>query len=349
MSNRLNILFVGDLLIKSSTCTKELARIARRYNANFKNIDWELESLEELREFNLRIEKEGPGSVDMPNHIFEFIKDTDILIVQFCPVSEQLLKSAPRLKVVATMRTGLSNIDVQAAEQRGIEVVNLPGRLSDAVSDLAVGLILCVIRGIVWFHEALRYNNAYQDFGKNDLFFEISGRTVGLIGFGDIAKKVAHKLTNFDVNLTSYDPYVPDGEMTSRGVRKAQLRDLLSQSDVVSIHTVLNDSTRGLIGNKELMCMKPTAFLINTARAEIVDKEALFNALQQKKIAGAALDVFWEEPIDTEDPFIKLDNVIVTPHLGGTLKDTLCKSIVKLNKRLTPIYEKYSARMKTPE
>lgn len=345
MGNQLNILFVGDLLINSSSCTEELSRIAHQYDANFKTFDWELESLEELREINLKIEKEGPSSVDPPEKLCEIIKDADILIVQFCPVSEKLLQSASRLKVVATMRTGLSNIDVNTARKRGIDVVNLPGRLSDAVSDLTIGLMLCAIRGIVWLHEALRYKKESQDFGKNDLFFELSGRTVGLIGFGDIGKKLAHKLTNFNVILLGHDPFVSEKEMNSYGVKKAEMTYLLSESDIVSIHTVLNESTRGLIGKKELGFMKSTAYLINTARAEIVDKGALFEALREKKIAGAALDVFWEEPIDPDDPFVELENVIVTPHLGGTLKDTLFKSIVKLNERLAPIYEKYLKQM----
>ena len=260
----MNIVFVGDIFIRSSACIQELEKVATLYHAHYELTDWETHDLETLREKNLKIEKEGPASVDPPKELWELVKHAHILIVHFCPVSTHLIQAAPQLKVIATLRTGLSNIDTKAAREKGIEVVNLPGRLAGAVSELTIGLIFAVISG------------------------------------------------------------------------------LLAESDILSIHTSLNETTKGMIGEQELALMKPTSYLINTARAEIIWKDALYKALLNHSIAGAALDVFWEEPIGPNDPFIHLDNVVLTPHLGGTLKDTLSKSMPKLNTRLQPYYERLS-------
>jgi D-3-phosphoglycerate dehydrogenase len=334
----MNIVLVGDLILESDWCIGELERIAEIYNAKYRTIDWDIESVESLRVLNLKIEKEGPSAVDLPAQIWDLVKNADILIVHFCPVSSDLIDAAPRLKIIGTLRTGLSNIDVGAAKRKGIAVINLPGRLAEAVSDFTIGLIFSLIRGIVQSNRALRQGRWTKDFEKNENFIEISGKTVGIIGFGEIGKKVAHKLTNFEVKLLSYDPFVSQEVMESLGVHKVELSVLLSLSDIVSIHTSLTDSSKGLVGKDEISLMKPKSYLINTARAEVVDKNALYGALKRGAIAGAALDVFWEEPINIADPFFTLDNLVVTPHISGTLKESLLKSFSRLNKRLEPYY-----------
>ncbi|MCK4747611.1 MAG: 2-hydroxyacid dehydrogenase [Bacteroidales bacterium] len=333
---------MGDLLIKSNTCIEELERISRLYNAHCEILDWATEDLVALRELNLRIEQEGPSSVDPPGQLWDLIKKADILIVHFCPVSGDLIKSAPCLKLIATLRTGTSNIDKEAAKAGGVDVINLPGRLSDAVSELTIGLIFTATRGIARAHEALRQGKWMNDFTETDWYFELSGRTIGLIGFGDIGRKVAHRLSPFNVKILVFDPFVTTKMIENHDSEKVDLEKLLSESDIVSIHSNLNDSTRGMIGEREFDLMKTSGFLINTSRAEIVQKSALYKALSHKSIAGAAMDVFWQEPADPDDPLLHLDNIVVTPHLGGTLKDTLYKSIFKLNQRLIPYYEKLS-------
>jgi D-3-phosphoglycerate dehydrogenase len=338
----MNIVLVGDLIIESNWCIDELERIAEKYNAEYEAIDWETENVEGLRVKNLKIEKEGPSSVDPPDKIWDLVKKADILIVHFCPVSADLINAAPHLKIIGTLRTGLSNIDVDAAEKKGTPVINLPGRLAEAVSDFTIGLIFSLIRGIVQSNDALRKGRWTKNFERNENFIELSGKTVGLIGFGGIGKKVAYKLVNFDVTLLAYDPFVSREVMEDLGVQKVELPDLLSRSDIVSIHTSLTDSSKGLLGKDELSLLKPKGYLINTARAEVVDKDALYGMLTAGTIAGAALDVFWEEPIDTADPFLALENVVVTPHISGTLKESLLKSFSRLNKRMEPYYERLS-------
>jgi D-3-phosphoglycerate dehydrogenase len=164
-----------------------------------------------------------------------------------------------------------------------------------------------------------------------------------LIGFGEIGKKVARKLAHFDVDVVSYDPFVPREAMEGLGVRKVELDELFASSDIVSIHTSLTESSKGLIGGRHLSLLKKRSYLINTARAEVIDKAALYEALKNGSMAGAALDVFWEEPIDIEDPFLKLENVVVTPHISGTLKESLLKSFSRLNGRMEPYYKRVSA------
>ncbi len=336
----MKIVLVGDLILESNWCLDELERIAEIYNAKYTAIDWDVENVENLRVLNLKIEKEGPSAVDPPKQIWDLVKNADILIVHFCPVSSELINAAGQLKIIGTLRTGLSNIDTQAAERNGIVVINLPGRLAEAVSDFTIGLIFSLIRGIVQSNQALRQGRWTKEFERNENFIEISGKTVGIIGFGEIGKKVAHKLTNFDVRLLSYDPFVSREVMESMGVRKVELSELLSLSDIVTIHTSLTDSAKGLIGKDEISLMKPKGYLINTARAEVVEKNALYDALKRGAIAGAALDVFWEEPINIDDPFFRLENLVVTPHISGTLKESLLKSFSRLNKRLEPYYKR---------
>jgi D-3-phosphoglycerate dehydrogenase len=340
----MKIVLVGDLIIESSWCIDELRHIAQNYDAEYAAIDWKVESVENLRVKNLKIEKEGPSAVEPPEQLWELVKTADILIVHFCPVSAALIEAAPCLKLIGTLRTGLSNIDVNFAKQKGIPVVNLPGRLSEAVSDFTIGLILSLVRGIVFSDNSLRQGTWTKNFESNDIFIELSGKTVGLIGFGGIGRRVAQKLASFDVERISFDPFVPEETMALEGVRKVELPELMSSSDIVTIHTSLTDSSRGLIGADELSLMKPTSYLINTARAEVIDKQPLYTALKKKKIAGAALDVYWVEPIDVNDPFISLDNVVLTPHISGTLKESLLKSFSRLNKRLETYYEELAGR-----
>jgi D-3-phosphoglycerate dehydrogenase len=342
----MKIVLVGDLIIERGWCLEELKRIAEKYNSEYAAIDWETENVEGLRVKNMKIEKQGPSAVDPPKQLCDLVKTAEILIVHFCPVSAKLIDAALRLKVIGTLRTGLSNIDVKYAAQKEIPVVNLPGRLADAVSDFTIGLIFSLVRGIVQSNNALRAGRWTKNFESNENFIELSGKTVGLIGFGEIGKKVAHKLANFDVKLYAYDPFVPREVMEGLGIEKAELSDLLSASDIVSIHTSLTDSSKGLIGKKELSLLKRKSYLINTARAEVIDKNALYEALREGTIAGAALDVFWEEPINAQDPFLKLENVVVTPHISGTLKESLLKSFSRLNKRMEPFYQRLSANGK---
>lgn len=338
----MKILLVGDLYIPGRGCLEELNRVANLHNATYRTLDWDVADLEELNRRNLNVEASGPSAERPPDELWDLIEDVEILIVHFCPVPRELLDAASRLKVIGTLRTGLSNIDTAAAQEKHIDIVNVPGRLADSVSDYTIGLMIAETRNIARSAEAARRGRWRKQFSNTAFCFELAGKTVGLIGIGDIGKKVASKLRGFDVKTIAYDPYVSFERLDGLGIELVDLGSLLSESDIVSIHASLNESTRGLVGREEIALMKPTSYLINTARAAIIDKDALYDALSAGWIAGAALDVFWDEPVDPSDAFLSLDNVTITSHLAGSTQDALSKSIIRLNKRLQPHYEKLS-------
>jgi len=155
---------------------------------------------------------------------------------------------------------------------------------------------------------------------------ELTGRTIGLVGFGNIGSLVAKKLSGFDVRVLVYDPYTDPEVLRANGVEPASLETVLSEADIVSLHARLSDESKGMIGAEQLALMKPTAILINTARAGLVDEAALVETLRENRIAGAALDVFSTEPIPADSPFLELDNVTLTTHLAGTTADALSNS-----------------------
>jgi D-3-phosphoglycerate dehydrogenase len=259
-----------------------------------------------------------------PSEVANLAKDTDILVVQFSPVSEKVFETAENLKLVACNRSTPVNIDVQAATKNNIPVINSPGRNADSVADFTMGLILAEIRHIARSFEAVRngtYPTCTEKWRKS--IPELRGKTLGIVGFGKIGSKVAERAKGFGMDILGYDPFISEETMNIYEAKKVDLQTLLKKSDFVSIHMRLTPQTTNLIGEKELNLMKETAFLINTSRGEVIDENALYNALMEKKLAGAALDVFINEPIykDPDNKFIHLNNVTFTPHIAGPSDD----------------------------
>jgi len=190
----------------------------------------------------------------------------------------------------------------------------------------ALGLMLAELRHLARAHCAIKQGDWFEIVDPLSCL-ELGGKTIGLIGFGSIGRVLAHRLVGFDVRLLVHDPYVPAATVRQAGGEPVSLPELLSQSDIVSLHARLTPETAGLIGASELALMKPTAYLINTARAGLVDEPALLNALQARAIAGAALDVFWEEPVSLGSPWLALDNVTLASHIAGTTRDAFIKSV----------------------
>jgi autoinducer 2 (AI-2) kinase len=215
-----------------------------------------------------------------------------------------------------------SHVDVAAATEHGVLVLNTPGRNAVAVAELTLALMLMLARRIP------RATGLVQTGAWDSPLcavhwggIELAGKTAGLIGLGAVGRGVARRLRAFDVDVLAYDPYVPSASVPD--VRLVSLDELLSRSDFVSVHCTLSPETRGLVGREGLALMKPTAFLINTARASIVDEAALLDALRTGRIAGAGLDVFSVEPLPLHHPFTRLDNVVLTPHIGGAPDDVV--------------------------
>ncbi|MSO22289.1 MAG: C-terminal binding protein [Acidobacteria bacterium] len=234
------------------------------------------------------------------------------------------LAGLPRCGAILRTGSGTDNIPVESATRLGIVVANTPEALSDAVSDHAIGLLLAVVRQIPLQDRAVRGRawDRNQGFPRSRL----RGRTVGLVGFGNIAQAFVRKLSGFQMNFLTYDPYVTSEVLKGHSVAPRELDEVLAQSDFVSLHCPLTKDTTHLIGERQLRLMKPTAVLINTSRGTVVDERMLFRALTEGWIAAAGLDVLETEPPDWNNPLLKLDNVVITPHIAAFSDDYLDES-----------------------
>jgi D-3-phosphoglycerate dehydrogenase len=246
-----------------------------------------------------------------------------LLIVEVEHISAEVIAAGPDLEVIATCRAGPVNVDVEAATARGIPVLTTPGRNADSVADFALGVMLSLCRNIQRAEQHLRHNG-WMVHGDELPYFhfrgpEISGKTLGLIGCGAIGRALARRVRGFEMQVLVYDPYVDQASLGDLG-QLASLETLLARADVVSLHVPVTPETKGLLNAERLAIMKPGAYLINTARAAVVDEDALFSALAGGQLAGAALDVFWEEP-EIAPRWFTLENVLLTPHLGGAADD----------------------------
>jgi autoinducer 2 (AI-2) kinase len=256
--------------------------------------------------------------------MIEKLRGVQVLITEADMVSADVLQKALSLKVVVSCRGWAVNIDVPAATANGVLVLNTPGRNADAVADLAVCMMIMLGRRVPQLMRLM----ADPDVAENPMlllmqvYFGLQGtelwdKTVGLIGFGAVAQKVAARLAGFETHLVAYDPYVSADVFDGLNVRSVDLTTLLRESDYVSLHAKVTPETTGMIGASEFALMKPTAYFLNLARAAMTDEDALLRVLQEKQIAGAALDVFMQEPPAPDNPLLKLDNVLALPHIGG--------------------------------
>lgn len=217
--------------------------------------------------------------------------------------------------------SGVDKIPLDAATAQGILVVNTPAAVADAVSDHAIALLFAVTRQIVARDRELRAG--IWDRHLSALRWHLTGQTLGLIGFGNIAQMVARKLSGFDLRLLVFDPYANGETLLAHHARAVNLDTLLRESDFISIHCALTPETHHLIGARELALMRANVILVNTARGAIVDELALYNALRDQRIAGAGLDVFDPEPPAMNKPLLQLSNVVITPHIGGYSDNSL--------------------------
>ncbi|MGH3497236.1 MAG: phosphoglycerate dehydrogenase [Nocardioidaceae bacterium] len=246
------------------------------------------------------------------------IADADAVLIRSATrVDAEALAAAGRLRVVARAGVGLDNVDVSAATQAGVMVVNAPTSNIVSAAELAVGLLLTTARHISTAHASLRAG-LWQRSRFSGV--ELYDKTAGVLGLGRIGVLVAHRLSAFGMKVIAYDPYVQAGRAAQTGVRLVGLDDLLAESDVISVHLPKTPETVGLIGDEQLHKVKPQVILVNAARGGIVDEIALHAALVEGRVAAAALDVFSTEPC-TDSPLLALDNVVATPHLGASTKE----------------------------
>jgi D-3-phosphoglycerate dehydrogenase len=257
------------------------------------------------------------------------IADVDaILIRSATKVDAEALAAAKKLKVVARAGVGLDNVDVKAATQAGVMVVNAPTSNITSAAELAVALLLASARRVPAANESLKKGEWKRSKYSGVELFE---KTVGIVGLGKIGVLVAQRLAAFGMNVIAYDPYVQAGRAAQMGVRLATLDELLATSDFISVHLPKTPETIGLIGDEQLHNVKPEVIIVNAARGGIVDEQALYSALKEGRVAGAGLDVFASEPC-TDSPLFEFENVVVTPHLGASTDEAQEKAGIAVAK-----------------
>lgn len=279
----------------------------------------------DMRKANLRLEKEGPGWVDQSTEFLDSIKDAEIIIMHYSAAGKKFFEAASKLKLLCVMRSGVENVDMAAAAEHNVVVCASLGRAAEPVADFTVTLILALMRRLAFtnLRGTGKWTNAVM--GLEGM---MKNSTVSLLGFGAIAQKVAKRLKGFDCEIIAYDPWADKAVAKQMGVELVDdMEELFQRADFLSVHARLTSENHGLINKKLLDLMKPTAYIVNTARAGLVDEAALVEALRNKTIAGAGLDVFTQEPLPNGHPFLGLENVIITPHVAGNGGDFILRSI----------------------
>lgn len=253
------------------------------------------------------------------------VGDVDVILVVYAKITKRIIEAARRLKGIVRYGVGVDNVDVRAATERGIYVANVPDYCTGAVAEHTFALLLALARRIVLADRTVKTASwgVWTQQPAELMGTELEGKVLGLIGMGKIGCAVARRAKAFGMRVMAYDPYLGEDRARLLGVELVDLDTLLKGSDFVSIHVPLTSETLGMIGELELRKMKRTAYLINTSRGPVVDEGALYKALREGWIAGAALDVYEKEPPDRDNPLFKLDNVVLTPHVAWYTEEAL--------------------------
>lgn len=266
-----------------------------------------------------------------PEELREIISEYDGLIVRSATkVTREVIEAGENLKAIGRAGIGLDNIDTEAAKERGIKVLNTPGATTISVAELTLGHMLALARHIPQGTASLKAGKWEK---KRLIGTELYGKTLGIIGLGRIGREVAKRASAFGMDLVAYDPYVREGDVRNLGLKLLPLEDLLQHSDYITIHVPLTPETKHMLGKREFELMKPGVRLINCSRGGVVDEQALYEALVSGKVAGAALDVFEEEPPE-DNPLLKLDNVIATPHLGASAEEGQLRAGIEVAEKM---------------
>ena len=267
-----------------------------------------------------------------PEELVAEAADCEVMVICYEEINDYVLDHLPNLKMIACSRGGVENIDKAAVKKHSVMVSSAPGRNANAVAELTLGLMIGTMRFIpqtYYYIMSQQWDRVPWDIAGNNGFktfdgAELAGKTLGLIGFGVIARRVAKLALGFDMKVVAYDPFITEWPK-NLNVKRADWGNVLGDSDLVSLHCKLTTETKGLINANALQSMKKNAILINTARGSLIDEDALYEALQKKTIACAALDVLINEPLPHDHPFLNLDNIILTPHIGGASKDIIAQ------------------------
>lgn len=268
-----------------------------------------------LEKYGYEVIKNDTGKSYTEDELLKAIEDADGMIVGLDPVTRKVLEKGKKLKVVSKYGVGVDNIDLEAAKELGIKVTYTPGANNESVADFAFALMLALSRKVNELDEIVRSNRWEKKIGT-----EVYGKTIGIVGTGAIGKGVARRASGFNMEILAYDLYTDEAFANQIGMKYVDKRTLLEKSDFITLHVPLTDEMYHFIDGGELSMMKNSAILINTSRGGIVNEEALYNALKENKIAGAALDVYETEP-PANSKLLELKNILLAPHCGASTVD----------------------------
>jgi len=323
---------IGDVFINEQIMKDSFEQYFKQNNI-IKTFHFGIDDRKMMRDVVKKIEKDGFDSVDIPSGVLDEMDDADIIMVHLCPVTKDMLLKAKKLKVILCNRGGTENIDMQTAKDLNIPVLNNPAHNANAVAEYTIGQILCELRNISRSDKSLRENIWRETYPNSSNIKELKKMTVGIIGYGAVGKLVSEKLSGFNCKILIYDPYININEIINNS-EYVSLEYLLKNSDIVTLHARSNDKDP-ILNEQLLNMMKEDAYLINNARSHLIDNDSLYNLLENKKIMGAAIDVFDIEPLDKDNKFLKLDNVTLTNHRAGdtlnSYNDSPLMLIEKLN------------------
>jgi D-3-phosphoglycerate dehydrogenase len=323
MMRERHVAVIGDRFMKPKAFTAALAAAVGGLHVRTLELPWPDEPMRHgYVDGGLPGLKEYLGN---PDDIVAFVGDAEILVNHLAPITGEMLKRLPELKLVAVSRGGPVNIDVAACRARGVRVINTPGRNASAVAEFTIGAILVETRLIRAGHEALRRGLWRGDLYRADVTgAELSDMTVGIIGYGQIGTRVVKLLKPFGCGILVCDPYqVLSEEDAADGVRMVDLDTLLTDSDVVSLHARVTEETKGFLAAPQFARMRKGAYFINTARGPMVAYDDLYEALRSGHLSGATLETFWLEPPPADAPILQLESVTLTPHIAGASTTTV--------------------------
>lgn len=269
------------------------------------------EEVEALTKVNAEIIEAGWSTED---DIIEVARDADAVLTDAASMTRYVIGSLTKCQVIVSYGIGYDHIDVAAATDNNVLVVNIPDFCLEEVSNHALTLLLVCAKKIIFMNNGTKQRLWTKCKEFQAPMGAINGQTLGVVGCGKIGRMVARKAQFLGLKIIGYDPYVDKSLAAESGITLVSLPALLNEADYITVHTLLNQETRHLFGGKEFRQMKPSAYFINTSRGPVVDEPALIKALQEKRIAGAGLDVFEKEPVEPDNPLLKLDNVVVSPH-----------------------------------
>ena len=273
-----------------------------------------------------------------PEKFKEIVKDYDGLCIRSeVKVTKEIIDVCKNMKLIARAGTGVDNIDLKSATEKGIIVMNVPGGNTISACEQTMALMLALARNTPQAHNSLKSGQWQRE---KYVGTELQGKTLGLIGLGRIGKEVAKRALAFEMNVIAYDPFVSEDFMQSIGIKPCSLDELYSKSDFISIHTPKNESTKNMINSESIKKMKKGVRIINCARGGIINEADLYEALKTGHIKGAALDVFEKEPPGPDCPLMKLENVIVTPHLGASTEEAQIKIAQEISDMVIDFFEK---------